>query len=85
MKFKRVWNMQVVRDVCIRCNWYTCGTSKDYDNMLQFVDGHKPTDRNIEKVATDIYYHSEKEDGRTLALVADVLAHEAVRVVLEEE
>lgn len=85
MKFKRIWSSQSVRECCIKCNWYTCGVGSDYDAMLIFVEGHKPTDRNIEKVAMDIHKHSEKEEGRTLTLVADVLAHESVRLILEEE
>lgn len=83
MKFIRDWSCSSVREACVRCGWYTCGTSQDYESMLAFVDSHKPTDCNITKVAEDIFYHSTKNDGRTLELVAEVLAYEAIRLVAE--
>ena len=84
MKFERVWSMQSVRKVCINCNWYTEGDNKEYNNMLMFVESHKPTDRNIEKVACDIYSHSEKGD-RTVRSVAYVLAKESISLMLVED
>lgn len=84
MKFKRVWSFKSVHNVCMKYSLYTEDIVEDYRKMLDFVDSHKPTDTNITKVATDIYYHSEKEDS-TLLLVADVLAREAVKIVLVEE
>lgn len=84
MKFVRKWSSRSVMDICIKCNWYTSGTSKEYDDLLDFVDTHKPTDRNISKVAKNILLHS-KEDGREITSIAWCLAHEAVRLVLIEE
>ncbi len=84
MKFERVWSFKSIHDICMKCCWYTEGTGEDYKKMLDFVDSHKPTNKNITKVAENIYKYSEKED-RTLSLVADVLAREAVKLVLVEE
>lgn len=84
MKFERAWSWQSVREVCIKCNWYTKGNNEAYHNMLMFVESHRPTDRNIEKVAEDIFRHSERGD-RTVRSVAYVLASEAVSIMLVEE
>ncbi len=84
MKFERVWSWQSVREVCIKCNWYTEGDNLAYDRMLGFVESHKPTDRNITKVSEDIFRHSEK-NGRTLEDVAFSLSLEAVNIMLVEE
>ena len=84
MKFERIWSCTSVHEVCMKCSWYTEGTGEEYRRMLDFVDSHKATNKNITKVAENIYKYSEKED-RTLSLVADVLAREAVKIVLVEE
>ena len=56
-------------DICIMLGWYTRGDSDDYSNLLDFVDSHKPTDQNINKVVEDIFNHSDQE-GRDLETVA---------------
>ena len=84
-KFRRVWSWQSVREVCIKCMWYTRGDNLAYDDMLLFVETHRPTDRNITKVAEDIYRHSDNSNGRTLKDVAFVLALSAVETLLIEE
>ena len=85
MKFKRVWMWQDVMETCIKCKWYTKGDSYDYGKMLDFVKFHKPTDRNIEKVAENIFRHSDNENGRTLSDIAFVLALDTVKTLLIEE
>lgn len=85
MKFERVWSWQSVRKVCIKCDWYTMGDNEAYHNILMFVESHKPTDRNITKVAEDIFKHSDNENGRTLQSVAYALASDAVSLILVEE
>lgn len=84
MKFERVWNSYNVRKACIDCEWYTEGDNEAYRRMLMFVESHKPTDRNIERVANDIYNHSEKS-GRTIESVAFKLAFDVVKLLLIEK
>ena len=68
-KFERVWSSDLVRETCIKFGWYTRGNSYDYQKMLDFVDSHKPTDRNICKVIENIFSHSVQE-GRDIESVA---------------
>ena len=65
MKIKelRVWSMKDVRRECVENNWYTRGTNKDYDKMLEFVSAKEPTNANMLKVASDILEHSNTEDS----------------------
>lgn len=30
-----------VRDLCIRKNWFTCGSSRQYDRMFDMLDRHE--------------------------------------------
>ena len=83
-KFKRVWSSKSVRECCIKYEWYTLGDNTDYEKMLRYVDSNKPTDRNITKVAENIFNYSEK-DGRDITTVAFALAKEAVMLLLVEE
>ena len=84
LKFKRVWSWNSVRECCIKYEWYTLGDNESYHEMLRFVETNKPTDRNITKVAENIFNHSEK-DGRDITTVAFALAKEAVMLLLVEE
>ena len=68
-KFERFWDSNSVRETCIRLEWYTHGNYADYQKMLDFVDSHKPTDRNINRVIEDIFNHSDRE-GRDLESIA---------------
>ena len=83
-KFVRRWDSKSVRETCIKFEWYTRGNSDDYDKMLNFVDSHKPTDRNISKVIEDIFNHSEQE-GRIIESVAYCFGLYAVRLIPIEE
>ena len=82
MKFKRYWDSRRIMELCIKCQWYTQGTSVDYDRMLLFVDTHLPTNRNIEKVAYNILAHSG--NGRDVETIAYCIASEAVKLALVE-
>ena len=61
-RFERFWNRNSVRETCIKFGWYTCGDCTDYNKMMGFVETHKPTDRNIDRVVEDIFNHSDPED-----------------------
>ena len=82
-KFERVWSSDSVREACIKFDWYTCGNYTDYHKMLDFVDSHKPTDRNICRVVEDIFNHSD-QDGRDLESVAYCFGKFAVDLIPKE-
>ena len=82
-KFKRTWSSSSVKDVCIKLGWYTNGDSYDYSNLLDFVDSHKPTDKNINIVIEDIFNHSDQE-GRNLESVAYCLGKFAIGLIPKE-
>ena len=83
-KFDRFWNSNSVREVCIKFGWYTRGNNYDYSQLLDFVDSHKPTDRNICKVVEDIFNHSDHE-GRDIESIAYCLGKFAVSLKLIEK
>lgn len=56
------WSFNTVRSMCIRENFYTCGTCTDYESILNFVEDSSPTQENIYKVAHDIANHSNWDD-----------------------
>lgn len=62
------WDSWKVRDLCIEYDYYSCGTLEDYDHMLDFVRTHKPTNKNLQKVAEDIVLNSDMSYyGQTFA------------------
>ena len=65
MKIKetRQWSMEDVRRECVENNWYTKGTNKDYEKMLEFVSTKEPTNANMLKLAIDISEHSNFEES----------------------
>lgn len=56
---RKTWHPKRVRQCCIDNQWYTRGTNKDYEEMLDYVRDTKPTIENIFTVAKDIYDHSD--------------------------
>lgn len=61
MSLKRVISMDKVRGICIANEYYTCGDTKAYSKMLNMVEDEEFTDSVLEKVAMDIYNHSDIE------------------------
>lgn len=53
------WYAYKLRDLCIHEQWYTCGTNKEYEHLLNFVDTTPPTVENQYKVAQNILEHSD--------------------------
>lgn len=48
-----------IRELCIRERWYECGTIRDYNEILNYVDAHSMLDvDSLDIIATDIYLHS---------------------------
>ena len=81
IKFDRFWDSDSVREVCIKFGWYTRGNNYDYSRMLGFVDSHKPTDKNINRVVEDIFNHSD-QFGRDIESVAYCFGKFAVSLKL---
>lgn len=48
-----------VRSICIKMDWYTCGTNEEYTEMLTNTELQEATAENIYKTAKDIYDHSD--------------------------
>lgn len=68
MKYKESRTLQAsdLRSLCIRKNWYTCGTNDEYYALLQRT--HKPgyftaaemTTEKLAEIAADIHKHSDE-------------------------
>ena len=54
------WIVEDVRQLCIKHDWYTRGTCKEYDAMLNYVGLNNPDSYHIYRVARDIYLHTER-------------------------
>lgn len=48
-----------LRGLCIREDWYTGGTLRDYDNLMSMTEKENITTDDIVEIATDIIEHSE--------------------------
>ena len=82
------WSSWDVRNFCIHHNYYTCGDNVHYSAMLNFVDTHKPLDRNLKLVALDIVSNSEGKSIFNKGDVAEIKNYlwlEVVKDMLEEE
>lgn len=51
-----------LRNLCIRKNWYTNGSTSEYNNMLQIANKENITAEDIYKTAVDIIEHSNLEN-----------------------
>lgn len=49
-----------VRSLCVKNNYYTCGTNEEYNKMFSHCKG-KMTIKKIEYIANDIFNHSDIE------------------------
>lgn len=49
----------MIRNLCIKENYYTCGTNSEYSNLLTYVDEHRDLDESsLDWIAKDILDHS---------------------------
>lgn len=84
----RLLGTSTVRSLCIKNNWYTCGSNEQYDAMfakLYNEDGtyaHITTEK-LAEIATDIYYHSEIDDY-TVDAIMDELARNCTYIFEKE-
>ena len=51
-----------LRNLCIKKNWYTCGTVTQYSKMLEVTDKENVTSEDIYNTAIDIIEHSNLEE-----------------------
>lgn len=96
MKATRIIDATKVRNICIKYNFYTCGTSDEYDHLLIDLCGHgrEVTDDGLESIARDIVAHSERkvfedmtEDTRKascIKVVTSILNNECCEMVSME-
>ena len=63
MKIKetRTITSNEVRSLCIKNEYYTCGTCNEYENMLSMCHYKEATTELLLKVAQDIWEHSSQE------------------------
>lgn len=47
-----------LRSLCIKNDWYTCGTNAEYEKVLEMANKENITTDDIVEIATDIYEHS---------------------------
>ena len=64
-EFRRI-DGGTVREMCIRNDYYTMGTSREYENLLMnlcggMYQGVEATTEVIQKIAEDIFQHSDEE------------------------
>ena len=68
----RHWTIDLIRNMCIEHNLYTCGDNKDYQNLMSYVADHVPTMQCMFWVARDIFAHSKFDDD---SLITEQLDH----------
>lgn len=60
MKEVRRINVDKVRSMCIRNDYYTHGTCGEYADMFEMCEVENPTTEDFAEIATNIFYHSDK-------------------------
>lgn len=67
MKIKEIKRMDSdkLRNMCINNNWYTAGTSADYNNMFKMCEKDNITINQLYKITKDIYRHTNVSHANT--------------------
>ena len=71
-------NANALRDICIDCNWFTCGDNVTYEKFLSKYDGKKPTVERIEELATKILQNSNT-DADILDIMSAIYSRGVIR------
>ncbi len=82
IEINRTWNIDSVRNTCIKNSLYTQGTSEEYEHMLSWVKRLYPNTENLYFIANDIMNHSEEQ---TITNIMFLLEREAVTTTYEIE
>lgn len=80
---KIFWND--LRNLCIRNNWYTCGTVQEYQKMLNMCKKDNITTNDIVTIAQDIMDHSNKEENEERELTSYCFEVARIATTLFEE
>lgn len=74
------WDPMEIREMCISHDWYTRGTIKDYDNLLNMVQELSPTPANMLRISQDIANHSKDDEigSASLEMILFVIANDVV-------
>lgn len=74
------WDPMEIREMCISHDWYTRGTIKDYDSLLNLVQELSPTPSNMLRVAQDIANHSQDDEigSASLEMILFAIANDVV-------
>lgn len=78
-----------IREACIKNNWFTCGTNREYDEMFEMAKNAKPSDDlAVRNVIEAIWFATEddmdEKNGLINDTVRDILA-KAWGIYPEEE
>lgn len=71
--------------MCISNNFYTCGDTREYSKMLEYVENSKPTLENIYAVAVDILDHTDPNEGQTITNIMCIIENTVVRTTFDIE
>lgn len=87
MKYKMqgIWTTYNIRKMCIQNEFYTCGTNKQYEKLMDFVSSHEPTMESIEWVAKDIIDHSSFEDDYPITAMMFHVVNDCVKFFFTED
>ena len=80
IKEMKHWSPLLVMEFCKNGDYYTAGTTKEYDRMLDFVRNHEATKENLYIVARDIFEHSSEEIRSNVA-IEDIMSLMMYRTV----
>jgi hypothetical protein len=58
--------MMYLMTLCKQENWYTKGNNQEYDNLLNMTKKDIITTDDIVEMATDIYEHSDMDNGNSM-------------------
>jgi Cdc6-like AAA superfamily ATPase len=66
MKIREVKQISTskLRSICIKNNWYTCGTVTDYSNMFTMCEVENVTTETLYQIAKDIYEHTNVKSAK---------------------
>ena len=84
LKEVRTWNMEDLRNFCIRRNYYTRGDCKAYDRLLKMTYV-KPDMDVLRMAAEDIARHSNLQNGETVVDIMNGIMNEVVNIYFQEE
>lgn len=74
----RMWKISIVRELCIKNDWFTKGDIKQYEQMFDLVK-----ESNYEYASVCIWLCSETE--KTIAEIEDMMITEIYKTAVEME